>query len=195
MKFRNVVFTLIVCAVMATLFLGMAEAQAPATGAAPAKAPAKAPAAASRVPGNLAQVMRGILFPNVNVIYFAQGTDPAKVKPAQDPSTAVDPLAGQFGGWSAVENSGLALSESVSLITMPGRLCSNGKPAPVADPDYRKFAQELRTAGDAAYKAAQAKSTDKIGDAADAVTTACSDCHMKYRDVPGGIKDRCTSSK
>lgn len=194
MKLRNFIFTLIVCAVTATLVLGIAGAQAPAGSTAPAKAPAKA-APAPRISGNLAQVMRGILFPNSNVIFFVQGKDPAAVKPAEDPTTATDPLAGQFGGWAAVENSGIALSESVTLITMPGRLCSNGKPVPLSDPDFQKFAQELRTAGAAAYKAAQAKSTEKVSDAADAVALACGDCHAKYRDVPGGVKDHCISSK
>ena len=42
-----------------------------------------------------------------------------------------------------------------------------------------------------AAKAAQAKDQDKIVDAAGTVTTACSDCHDKYRDKPGGEKDRC----
>ena len=43
--------------------------------------------------------MRGILLPNSNVIFFAQGNDPADVKPAADPSSATDPLASPYGGW------------------------------------------------------------------------------------------------
>src|SRR5262245_39807836 len=79
-------------------------------------------AASAQVHGNLAQVMRGILFPNSNVIFAAQSNDPAKVKPAGDPSTATDPLASTYGGWAAVENAGLAIAESANLLTIPGRM-------------------------------------------------------------------------
>jgi hypothetical protein len=59
----------------------------------------------------LAQLMKGVLFPNSNVIFFAQSQNPADVPPAKDPSTATDPLANTCGKWEAVENSGLALAE------------------------------------------------------------------------------------
>ncbi len=64
--------------------------------------------------------MRGILFPNVNVIYAAQNDDPAKTKPADDPSTSPNPLTSMFGGWQAVEDSGLALAESLDSSRFPG---------------------------------------------------------------------------
>jgi cytochrome c556 len=41
-----------------------------------------------------------------------------------------------------------------------------------------------------AYKAAQSKNQDNILDAADAVATACSNCHDKYREKPN-LADRC----
>jgi hypothetical protein len=187
MRFCRFVFTLIACAGMATFFLELAAAQTPA----PTKAASGAVAAAPRAEGNLAQVMRGILFTNSNVIFFAQGKDPAAVKPAEDPSSSTDPLSDTYGGWVAVENSAIALSESANLLTIPGRLCSNGKPVPIKNADWPKFVQGLRAAGMVAYKAAQSKNEDKMLDAADAVTTACMNCHVKYRDVPGGIAARC----
>lgn len=157
-----------------------------------AQAPAR-PAAqtAARPTANLAQVMRGILFPNVNVIYAAQNQDPATIKPADDPTTAINPLTGTWGGWTAVENSGLAISEASRLLTVPGRLCSNGKPVPLQNADWAKFVQGLRDAGLVAYKAGQAKSMDALGDASDKVTTACQNCHDVYRDK-GGPEARCT---
>lgn len=164
------------------------RAQAPA----PAKPAATRPVAATQA--NLVQVMRGVLFPNVNVIYAAQNDDPAKIKPADDPSTSPNPLTSMFGGWQAVENSGLALTEATRLLTVP-RLCSNGKPAPVQNPDWIKFVQGLRAAGLTTYKAAQAKSQDALGDASDKVTVACMNCHDVYRektDVQGGLAARCT---
>jgi hypothetical protein len=131
------------------------------------------------------------MFPNSNVIFFAQDMNPADVKSNGDPSLSTDPLSGTFGGWAAVENSSLALSEAANLLTIPGRVCSNGRAVPVKNADWLKFVQGLREAGLAAYKAAQSKTNDKMLDAADVVTTACSNCHDRYREKPGGIADRC----
>jgi hypothetical protein len=142
-------------------------------------------AASSAAPvANLGQLMKGILYPNSNVIFAAQSQNPADVKPASDPSLATDPLASTYGKWEAVENSALALYEAANLLTVPGRKCANGKPVPLQNPDWPKFVQGLRDAGLTVYKAAQAKNQDKIIDAADAMTTACANCHDKYREKP-----------
>lgn len=189
MRFRNTLLTLLICMSGARLIVGSAEARAATQGAvqvAPQKTSEAAPAYA-----NLAQLMRGILFPNSNVIYFAQAKNPADVKPAPDPSVSPDPISGSFGGWAAIENSSLALSESASLLTIPGRVCLNGRPVPVNNPDWSKFVQQLRDAGMVAYKAAQSKSNEKMVEAADVVTDACSSCHDRYRDRPGGVAGRC----
>jgi hypothetical protein len=154
------------------------------------KAATAAPAA-GQVHGTLIQVMRGILFPNSNVIFAVQSKNPTDIKAAADPTTASDPLQGPYNGWTAVENAGIALSESANLITLPGRKCSNGKPVPIDNPDWKMFVQGLRDAGMKAYQAGQSKNQDKILDAADAITTACANCHDKYRDKPGGDADRC----
>ena len=79
---------------------------------------------------------------------------------------ATDPLASTFGGWQAVENAALALTESTNLLLIPGRNCANGLPVPLNDPAWSKFVQELRDAGVKAYKAAQSKDQDKMVDAA-----------------------------
>lgn len=166
------------------LFLaGPSEAQAPARG------PGRG-GSSQVVEANLGQLMKGILFPNSNVIFFAQSDDPAKVAPAKDPSVATDPLADTYGKWQAVENSALALAEAANLLTIPGRKCSNGLPVPMNNPDWAKFVQGLRDAGMKAYQAAQSKNMDKMLDAADTMTTACSNCHEKYREKPT-LADRC----
>jgi hypothetical protein len=152
---------------------------------------AKASAPAAQVHGSLLQVMRGILFPNSNVVFAVQGKNPADIKPVGDPSTATDPLQGSYGGWTAVENSGIALAEAANLLTIPGRKCANGRDVPLNDPDWPKFVQGLRDAGMKAYQAGQSKSEDKVLEAADAMTTACSNCHDKWRDKPGGDAARC----
>lgn len=143
-----------------------------------AQTPAR-PAAAYTA--NVQQVMRGILFPNSNVVFAAQGDDPAGVKKDDRPSQAVNPLASAYGGWEAVANSALALTESARLLEI-ARACSNGKPAPIQSATWKKGLSELRAAGLSAYKAAQAKSQDGILDATDQISMACSTCHDKYRE-------------
>jgi len=129
----------------------------------------------------LAQVMRGILFPASNVVFAAQGKNPADVKPAKDPSTATDLLDGSYGQWEAVENSALAIAEAANLLILPGRKCSNGRDVPVNNPDWSQFVQGLRAAAMTAYKTAQAKNQDKMVDAAATLNAACANCHDRYR--------------
>ncbi len=160
-------------------------AQAPARDGQTATPPSgrhAAPSSASPgAPATVLQVMRGILYPNSNVVFSAQSDDPAAVKKATDPSTATDPLASTYGGWEAVANSAIALKESARLLEVP-RSCSNGKPAPIQTATWKKGLTLLREAGDASFKAAQAKNQDQVVDAAEKVTTACSTCHDPYRE-------------
>ena len=134
--------------------------------------------------------MKGTLYPESNVVFAAQDTNPAEVPHAKDPSMATDPLTSQYGKWEAVENNALAIAEVANLLTVPGRKCSNGLDVPVTNPDWAKFVQGLRDAGMAAYAAAQTKNQDKMTDVADVMTTACKNCHDKYRDRRK-LADRC----
>jgi len=143
-----------------------------------------------RVYANMLQVMRGVLYPASNVVFTAQSDDPAAFKPGLRPSTSSDPFTSTYGGWEAVENSGMALSESANLLIIP-RTCANGKPAPIQSADWQMWVQELRDAGMAVNKAGLAKNEDVVLEAADTLATACLHCHAKYRNVPGGIPARC----
>jgi hypothetical protein len=178
-------------ALMATFCLSAAAiAQTPGRGAAPKPpVPAAAPTA-PKVEANLLQLMRGIVYPASNVIFAAQD-DLSKQPVPPDASASPNPLTTTYGGWQAVENAGLALSESANLILMPGRLCSNGKPAPVRRADWVKDVQKLREAGRAAYQAAQKKDRDAMVDVSGTISDACSACHDVYREKKGGEKDRC----
>jgi hypothetical protein len=157
----------------------------------PSGTPQKEAALTPQVHGALGQVMRGILFPNANIIFAAQSKNPAEIKPVGDPSTATDALQSTYGGWTAVENSGIALAEAANLLIIPGRKCGNGRAVPIDNPDWKMFVQGLRDAGMKSYQAAQSKNQDGMLDAADAITTACANCHDKYRDKPGGDAERC----
>ena len=192
MKIRTRTFVTLVIIGFAGLGVDIVSAQAPAARGRGAVAPA---VRAKQVHANLLQVMRSILFPNSNVIFAAQTQDPATVKKDADGTSSVNPLAGMYGGWQAIENSGLAIAESANLLTLPGRVCSNGKPVPVRNADWQQFVKGLRDAGMAAYKAGQSKNMDAVVDVADTMTTACMNCHDAYREktpAQGGLAARCT---
>jgi hypothetical protein len=140
--------------------------------------------AAQEVHADLNQLMRGVLYPAANVVFFAQADNPADVKPntGQDPSMSTDPLTSTFGGWQAIENASLALAESANLLLIPGRSCSNGAPVPTKDPAWATFVQAVRDAGMKAYTAAQAKDQEKMIDIAKTLDAACAGCHRKWRD-------------
>jgi hypothetical protein len=163
----------------------------------PSPAPTTTPAAsAPQVIGNLNQVMRGILFPNSNIIFDAQDRDPAAKPDEKDPAAAAHPFAGTYGGWEAVENASIALGEAANLVALPGRSCANGKPVPLNDPTFQKGLAALRDVSKLAYKTAQEKKQDAILDVADKLTQACATCHDVYRDIqvdgkPAGIEARC----
>jgi hypothetical protein len=168
------VLALLVASAMST---SLTEAQSPAQGA------------AATPPANLAQLMRGTLYPESNVVFAAQDVNPEDVPHAKDPSMATDPLASSYGKWQAVENNALAIAEVADLLTLAGRKCANGLDVPLKNPDWAKFVQELREAGMTAYAAAQTKNQDKMTEAADVMTAACMHCHVKYREKK--LADRC----
>jgi hypothetical protein len=172
-------FTMVGCGQPPAENAGGANQAAPGGQAAPAAQTAK-------VEGNLGQVMRGILFPNSNIIFDAQNNDPA-AKQKEKESQYGNP----YGGWLEVENASIALAEAANLLIIPGRTCMNGKPVPMDQPDWPGFVQGLRDAAQASYKAAQSKNMDNIVDASGTLTEACAACHDKYREKPD-LANRCT---
>jgi hypothetical protein len=150
-----------------------------------------APTATQEVHATLNQLMQGVLYPAANVVFSPQFEDPGALTrpPVEDPAMATDPLVSVFGGWKAIENGALALSESANLLLVPGRLCSNGTPAPINDPAWSTFVHELRDAGLKAYAAAQAKDRDKLIELSETVNDTCVHCHRKWR--PRVVENRC----
>jgi len=144
--------------------------------------------------GTLAQVMRGIYFPNSNLIFDVQQNDPAAPKKKGDTAaSATDTYASAYSGWEVVENAAVALTDGVDLILTPGRLCQNGKPVPTGQADFQKFAREMRAAGLAVLQAARTKSQEKVSDATNTLADACANCHEVYRDKgPADSAARCT---
>jgi cytochrome c553 len=179
-----------VCATTFLLMITVVAAQAPAPKRAPAARAVPAPPA--RPDGDLAQLMRGILFPNSNLLFDVQEHDPG-APPKQDDSTgASHNYANVYDGWQVVEGAAVALEESADLILRPGRSCSNGKPAPVGRADYIKFAGQLREAGRKTLAAAKARGQSQVSDLTSDVADACANCHEVYRDKgPAGSPARC----
>ena len=186
-RLTSLLFVLLFAAFATSWYLGIdASAQSSPRGTTKPAAGAAAP----KVDANLLQLMRGIPYPASNVVFAAQ-EDVSKLAPVADPSVSPNPLTSTYGGWQAVENAGLALAESANLIALPGRMCSNGKPAPVQRADWLKYTQGLRTAGLAVYKAAKTKNPDAIVEVAGMVSDACAACHDVYREKKTGEQDRC----
>jgi len=152
-----------------------------------------APRPGPKPTGTLAQIMRGIYFPNSNLIFDVQQTDPgAPRKPDAAAGSATATYGSAYSGWDVVENAAVALTDGVDLILTPGRLCQNGKPVPATRADFRKFAQDMRTAGLAVLAAARTKNQEKVSDATNDLADACSNCHAVYRDKgPADSASRC----
>jgi hypothetical protein len=156
--------------------------------------------------GNMAQLMRGILFPSSNIIFNVQGNNPDDVKPAAAGVNGAggfawaDWGAGIYKPWEIVDYAAIAIADSAPLLLTPGRRCENGKPAPVDQPDWIKFTEEMAGAGRAAYRASQARKQDLVSDATNELADSCLHCHEVYRDrrppgpprAPGDKSNRCT---
>jgi hypothetical protein len=86
--------------------------------------------------------------------------------------------------WAAVRRSAVTLAESGNMLMMRGRARDQG--------DWMKDAKLLVDAGNAAYKAAQAKDGSALAALAGAVDASCTTCHKQYRPnvfpAPGGSK-------
>ncbi len=137
--------------------------------------------------GNLAQVMRGILFPSANLLFSVQSIDPGAKKPAANaaaPTGAVDWLTwggSVYRGWEMVDYAAISIAESATLMLTPGRRCENGKPVPVTDPDWIKFTQQLADAGRAAYRASQTRNQETASDSTNQLNDSCMSCHRVFR--------------
>lgn len=137
--------------------------------------------------GNMAQLMRGVLFPSANMIFNVQRYDPATPpKPNNLSKEAgfswVDWGAGVYTGWELVDYAAVALGETAPLMLTQGRRCENGRPVPITDPDWIKFTVELQETAKAVYAAAQTRNQEKVSDITERLADMCLHCHQAYRD-------------
>ena len=173
--------------------IGWPQKPAPATTATASAAPGRVYPPL----GNMAQLMRGIFFPNSNLIFTVQTHDPGVKTPP--PSTAsqtggfswVDWGAGIYGGWELVDNAAIALADASPLMLTPGIRCENGRLAPVTEPDWIKFTEQMIAVARQTYKASQSRNQETVSDATGDLADACANCHQVYRDIrlPGRAPD------
>jgi len=160
---------------------------APSNTEAPA-APKTGSAAAFPATGNLNQLMRGIMFPNSNILFTVQTHDPAEKKKTDNATTSDGGFnwsmwgSDLYSGWDIVDYASIALAESAPLMLTPGRRCENGKPVPVNDPDWIRFTKEMVEVGRAAYRASQTRNQEKVSDVTGDIADACLHCHQMFRD-------------
>jgi hypothetical protein len=140
--------------------------------------------------GNMGQLMRGIFFPNSNLIFTVQTRDPGA--PAPPPSanqtggfSFVDWGAGIYGGWELVDNAALALADASPLMLAPGIRCENGRLAPVNDPDWIKYTEELIAVSRRIYRLSQTRNQEAVAEATGDLSDACAACHGVYRESRG----------
>ena len=135
--------------------------------------------------GNLAQIMRGILFPSSNIIFDVQTKDPGATKVAAGAtvdSSLTDRFADVYYGWALVDYAATAIVDAAPLMLTPGRRCENGQPVPVDRPDWIKFSLAMAEAGRIAYRASQSRNQEAVSEATNQVAESCLNCHRAYRD-------------
>jgi mono/diheme cytochrome c family protein len=167
----------------------LAQIAFPTTRSSPAPAAASAGGASLPPPeGNLAELMRAIAFPNSNIIFNLQLKDPGnqpKKPTAATPFDYVEWGSTVYGGWLAVDQAAVAITESAALFLTPGRKCQNGRAVPVDRADWKQYVAALVEAGKLAHQASQARKFEAFGEISEKLNDACASCHKVYRDKGG----------
>ena len=168
------------------LFVGVASAQGPS----------------DEPIGSLAQLMRGIMFPNSNKLFDLQSIEPGTELPEMSPETTeavsafMGPASSRFAsvyrGWPEVEGAAVALADGAKLAMLAGRVCENGVAAPVDQADYIEGARLLEESAMKVLDAARIQDYDAASFAVNFLVESCSHCHSPYRDGPDSRQEpRC----
>ena len=213
-KTRVALFALLLLLTMVPIVThgqGAPAARGAARGTA-AQAAQPASTAARKYPplGTVAQLMRGIFFTNSNLIFTVQTRDPGAPAPPPAPTAPAatggfsftDWGAGIYTGWQLVDNAAVALVDVSPLLLSPDLKCENGRAAPVTDPDWIKFTDDMIAVSKKIYAASRMRNQDAVAEATGDLSDSCAACHQAYRDVRGrganppdltNISSRCIS--
>ena len=165
-------------------------------GVASAQAPSDEPI------GNLAELMRGIMFVNSNKLFDLQSIEPGTELPemSSEASEAVSAVMGPtsarfasiYRGWPEAAGAAVALADGAKLAMLEGRLCENGVAAPVDQADYIEGARLLEESSIKVLDAVRLQDYDAASFAVNFVVESCSHCHKTYRDGPDSRQEpRC----
>lgn len=153
---------------------------------------APAAAAARFAPtGTLNQLMRGVFFPNSNLLFTVQTRDPAAPVPPPDPAAKGAGFSvfewgqGIYTGWPVIENAAAALADASPWMLTPGLRCENGRTAPVTEPDWIRFTEQMVSVAKRGYRLAQTRNQEAVSEWTGDLSDACAACHGVYRDVGG----------
>ena len=156
--------------------------------------------------GNLAELMRGIMFPNSNKLFDLQSVEPGTELPemSDEASEAVSAVMGPasarfaavYRGWQDVAGAAVALADGAKLAMLEGRLCENGMPAPVDQADYIEAATLLEESAVKVLDAVRMEDYEEASFAVNFIVESCSNCHSPYRDGPDSRQEpRCNPSE
>jgi hypothetical protein len=90
-----------------------------------------------------------------------------------------------YSGWPVVENAAVSLADASLVLTVPGLRCENGTLAPVTEPDWIRFTDQMISVAKRTYRLAQTKNRDAVSEYTTDLSNACNACHRVYRDVGG----------
>jgi mono/diheme cytochrome c family protein len=140
--------------------------------------------------GNLAQLMRAVFFHNSNLIFSIQEVEAADIPPRPPPSrpdglTTFDIGLMLYSGWPVVENAATALADASALMMLPGLRCENGRAAPITEPDWIRFTDQMIAVARRTYRLAQTRDKEAVSSYTADLSNACNACHRVYRDVGG----------
>jgi hypothetical protein len=145
---------------------------------------AQAQAPSGESTGTLAQLMRGVLFPNSNLIFDVQSRDPEAPPEAAEDGSVTSTFSSIYTGWQVVENAAITLAEVSNLLVYADRMCENGRAVPADQDDFVQYAMELEAAGRAVYEMAKTRDRDAVVEATNDIAAACENCHVVYRRYP-----------
>ena len=150
----------------------------------------------ARIPtGTLNQLMRGVFFPNSNLIFTVQEMDPVNLPPQPPPSrpeglTIFDWGQQIYTGWPVVENAAAALADASMIMIQPGLRCENGRLAPVTEPDWIRFTDRMIAVARRTYRLAQTRDKEAVSEYTTELSNTCNACHLVYRDLGGRGRGR-----
>jgi hypothetical protein len=92
---------------------------------------------------------------------------------------------GIYGGWETIDNAAIAIADAGPLMLVPGIRCENGRLAPVNEPEWIKYTEEMMTVARKMYKLSQARNQEAVAEATGDLSDSCAACHGVYREVRG----------